>query len=321
MNPKVSVSIITYNAENYIEDVLESVISQQTNFEFEIVIGDDASSDKTQSILKSYHENYHRLIKLVLHGENVGANQNYLDTLAQCKGQYIAHLDGDDLMLPNKLQIQFDFLEENNLISACFHNMRVFEDQTNKLIRYYNNSKKRKYITFDELISEGAGLCHSSKMFRRTSIEDINLKLPTTIVFDWLMHIIHARHGDVAYIDQVLGEYRNNPNSVVFSNSKKIETVRKDLIKIIEIAKEFGACDRITNKAIARVNFERSLRALEQQNFSLFKVLIVQSAQNSIWISLTHKYIYKMKNLPYLLFTLHKIRKLVFDFLNENKVW
>ncbi|ASF13676.1 MULTISPECIES: glycosyltransferase family 2 protein [unclassified Shewanella] len=306
--PKVSVAIITYNAENFIRDVLTSVASQQSSFDFEIVIGDDASKDGTQEILKEFSERYNN-ISLVLHDSNVGANQNYLDVLAACKGEYIAHLDGDDLMYPNKLQTQSDYLDKNLDVSACFHNMKVFEDKTNKFIRFYNDSNRAEKVTIEELVKYGAGLCHSAKMFRRSTIEDIELTLPTKIVFDWLMHIIHARHGKIAYIDEVLGAYRNNPNSVVFSNTEKIEQVRQDFILTLKIAESFGVSRKSIIYGLARINFERSLRALEQKNYQLFNELIEESAKDGTYLGSYHQVIHRLRITPRLLYMLYSLKK------------
>lgn len=305
---KVSVAIITYNAENFIREVLTSVVSQQCSFDFEIVIGDDASKDGTIEILKEFSECFNN-IRLVLHDSNVGANQNYLDVLAACKGEYIAHLDGDDLMYPNKLQIQSDYLDKNLDVSACFHNMRVFEDKTERFIRFYNDSNRAEKVTIEELVKYGAGLCHSAKMFRRSTIEDINLTLPTKIVFDWLMHIIHARHGKIGYIDKVLGAYRNSPNSVVFANAEKIEQVRQDFILTLQIAESFGVSRNAVVYGLARINFERSLRALEQKNYQLFKELIEESAKDYAYLNCYHQVIHKFKSTPRLLYVFYSLKK------------
>lgn len=297
-NSKLSVSIITYNAEKYIESALDSVLNQETDFEYEIVIGDDGSRDRTPEILRKYAENYSN-VKAITRNENIGANKNYLDVLSNCTGEYIAHLDGDDLMLPGKLQKQVDFLDVNKNVAAVFHNMRVFDDETGEQIRLYNNSRTPKLKSLENIVKYGAGLCHSSKMFRRSTIEDIEINLNTEVIFDWLMHIIHARHGEIAYIDEVLGQYRYHITSVVFSNADKIQLIKEDLLKIIDFSSDYVA-EEVASYARARINFERSLRYLEIKNIKQFKHCIDESVSTN-FISVRHRVFYYLKNTPWLL--------------------
>src|SRR4026207_1049489 len=94
--PKVSVYLITFNQAQFIAKALESVLMQKTVFDYEIVVGDDCSTDGTIEILKSYQQRHPQKLKLVLHNENVGMMRNALDVLANCTGEYIACLEGDD---------------------------------------------------------------------------------------------------------------------------------------------------------------------------------------------------------------------------------
>ncbi|MGB9736101.1 MAG: glycosyltransferase family 2 protein, partial [bacterium] len=93
--PKVSVCITTYNHEKFIKEAIDSVLAQETNFNYDIVISDDFSTDKTQEILKKYQQAYPDKIHLMLNKINVGAIKNFNQALKACKGEYIAILDGD----------------------------------------------------------------------------------------------------------------------------------------------------------------------------------------------------------------------------------
>ena len=110
--PLVSIAVPVYNHELYIARALESALMQKTNFKFEIVVGDDYSTDKTREILKAYEEKYHERIVLILATENKGVVNNSLAIYNKCRGKYIAMLEGDDYWsFENKLQKQVDFLE------------------------------------------------------------------------------------------------------------------------------------------------------------------------------------------------------------------
>jgi glycosyltransferase involved in cell wall biosynthesis len=130
-SPLVSVFMITYNHEKYIAQALNSVLMQKTSFDYEIVIGDDCSTDSTQKIIKDYVTKHPNKIKPIFQTVNVGAMRNaYEFTLPECKGKYIATLEGDDYWTdPDKLQKQVDFLESNENYSVCFHHVIMVDAQ------------------------------------------------------------------------------------------------------------------------------------------------------------------------------------------------
>lgn len=118
---KVSVCMISFNHNKYIEKAIKSILMQKTDFNYEIVIGDDASTDGTQQIIYDL-ANEHPCIKPILRQKNLGITPNLLDTLSKCKGEYIAFLDGDDFWTdPHKLKKQVDFLDNNPDYVACYH--------------------------------------------------------------------------------------------------------------------------------------------------------------------------------------------------------
>ena len=129
----VSICCMTYNQEKYIAETIEGFLKQKTDFEYEILIHDDASTDSTQSIIKKYAKNYPERIKLVIQEENqyskgVDIVKEYLYPLVS--GKYVAICEGDDFWIDeNKLQKQIDILEENNSVNMCVHaTQEIFED-------------------------------------------------------------------------------------------------------------------------------------------------------------------------------------------------
>jgi glycosyltransferase involved in cell wall biosynthesis len=128
----VSVCCTTYNQKQFITQAVESFLMQQTNFQFEIVIGDDCSTDGTSKVLKSFIEKYPAKIKVISAKKNVGAHKNMIDTVKACKGKYLALCDGDDYWTdPHKLQKQVDFLEQNPEYIICCHYTRVIDTEGN----------------------------------------------------------------------------------------------------------------------------------------------------------------------------------------------
>ena len=127
--PLVSVWMIAYNHEGFIKQALESVINQKTTFPFEVIIGEDCSTDGTRKIIQKFEEQYPQLIKPIYHEKNVGAIRNaYEFCYPRLKGKYIACLEADDYWTdPLKLQKQVDFLENNSEYSISWTKYQILE--------------------------------------------------------------------------------------------------------------------------------------------------------------------------------------------------
>jgi len=112
--PYVSVYILSYYHEEYIVKALESVLCQETDYSFEIVIADDCSQDKTPEILEEYRLKYPGIIRVFINKENLGISLNHLNCIKKCRGKYLIELDGDDCFIDkNKIQDQVSFMESN----------------------------------------------------------------------------------------------------------------------------------------------------------------------------------------------------------------
>lgn len=133
---KVSVVMITYGHEKFIREAVESIISQKCNFEIELIIGNDASPDNTDEIIKNIlkvNPNSYK-IKYFNHKKNIGFMENHIFVLKQVKGDYIAICEGDDYWIDDlKLQKQFDFLEINQDYGMVFHDCKMLYEETNEL--------------------------------------------------------------------------------------------------------------------------------------------------------------------------------------------
>ena len=204
---KVSVCVVTYNQENYIAECLESLVTQQTSFKFEIIVGEDCSTDTTRAIVQSYVEKHPNLIVPLFYKENVGAVENIKQVYKKAKGKYIAHMDGDDMALPGKLQQQFDVLEENIDCNICTHNaFRV--DINNNIMGTHIEYPEGKY-TLLNLFQKFPFFTHSTKMFRnKYSHEFWDNLLKTSNIFDSDVHIENAIDGHIYHINNKLGKYR-----------------------------------------------------------------------------------------------------------------
>ncbi len=210
----VSICVVTYNQEKYIIQCLESLMNQNVNFEYEILVGDDCSIDSTTELIKDFTRKSTRPIQHIVRNSNVGGVLNAVDLYKKAKGRYIAHIDGDDLATPNKLQLQVNALEENPQCSMCTHDMFFIENEKH-LSRTFKKVKTGEYDII-YLLSRFPFFAHSSKMFRNDSTDDFWKNVyPET--FDFEYHVFHAKKGNIYHIDQPLGCYRLNTSSVSFN--------------------------------------------------------------------------------------------------------
>lgn len=146
----VSVVMITYNHEKYISKAIESVLMQKTSFRYELLIGDDASKDKTPEIIRGYKEQNPEIIKIKLRKRNVGGTRNSYELFMNAKGKYIAILEGDDYWTDElKLQKQFDFLEKNERYSGSCCDF-VFIDKEGKPYPENGANRLRKNLYADD---------------------------------------------------------------------------------------------------------------------------------------------------------------------------
>lgn len=149
----VSICCLTYNHEKYIAQAIDGFLMQETNFMFEVLVGEDCSTDRTRQILDDYALKHPDKIRLITSATNVGANNNAVRVFKAVRGKYIAICDGDDYWTdPLKLQKQVDFLEHNENYIMCGHySKRITE--TNE-IHYMNFNPKPLIYSFTDVMTE-----------------------------------------------------------------------------------------------------------------------------------------------------------------------
>lgn len=205
---KVSVSVLAYNHELYIEQAVRSILAQRTNFDYEIVIGEDFSTDRTLEILNDLQAQYPDKIRLLTTDHNLGMIQNSIRSFQACQGEYIALLDGDDYWTAeDKLQKQVDFLDQHPDFAICFHSVWQKDQdglQPPKVMR--PNQDKDVFEISDLISSNFIQTC--SAVLRNGAIQEFPAWAYSLNLLDWLMFIMAARHGKIKYIDEVMGAYR-----------------------------------------------------------------------------------------------------------------
>lgn len=214
---KVSVVMAAYNHSKYIEKALRSAVEQNVKFAYEVIVGDDASPDNTPEIIKKVYNDYPNIIKPVLRTKNLGAFRNTADLSRQCKGEYIAFLEGDDFWTDtNKLQKQVDFLDSHSDFAACCHKNCIVDDENNiisSLDDTFCNHEEYTWNDFSDFVLPGQT---ATLLVRRELIVDFfsNKKTQSAIKKirytpgDRLLALGLLCNGRVYCSDEVMSAYR-----------------------------------------------------------------------------------------------------------------
>ena len=211
IRPKVSIVSISYNQERYIAQALDSFLEQSTNFDFEVIVADDCSTDNTPAIISQYAKKFPNIIKPVLRRNNIGIQPNMIDALRRAKGDYIALCEGDDYWTdPLKLQIQADFLDDNAEFGLVFHPVRVFFENQKSDEYVFPKEKKASEFNLENLL-KGNFIQTNSVMYRRQDYTNLN---PNVMPFDWYVHLFHAKFTKIGFIDKVMSSYRRQEDGV-----------------------------------------------------------------------------------------------------------
>jgi glycosyltransferase involved in cell wall biosynthesis len=215
----LSVCLITYNHVKYINQAIDSILEQQTNFDWEIIIADDYSIDGTREILLDYQKKYPKLIRLILQEQNVGAARNWIDLITSPKAKYIAYFEGDDYWTdPLKLQKHVDFLEANPDYSAVTANTMFLNDG---ILKYnYTETKelwlKTKFpitLTYKDIASRIAP--HTSTWLFRNNIKAFPPSFLNFYVGDMPLFLMICDMGKVRYFNEIVSVYRVHDNGAI----------------------------------------------------------------------------------------------------------
>ncbi|MCI2228382.1 glycosyltransferase [Polaribacter sp. MSW13] len=295
--PLVSISVPTYNHENFIEECLDSILKQVTNFTFEIIIGEDQSDDRTREICIKYAEKYPNKIRLFLRDRKTSqyfengkfiCRFNGLWNRMSARGKYIAMCEGDDYWIdPLKLQKQVDFLEANeeyviHSANASFY----FQDEDNNKEILCRSEKEERVLTLKNFYTQN-NLSTLTVMFRNVKF-DYPKEYKNILYGDWALYtIILKNDGCLAYrSNEVFACYRIHNNGLMLSNSKvkHHEHEANQLIKIYEYLelspKKYNSNQKAT---VTKVMNTYILDLIAQRNFkSVFKYLFFDIKINGI---------------------------------------
>jgi glycosyltransferase involved in cell wall biosynthesis len=233
--PTVDVCMLTYNHAAYIEQAIESVLAQKTNFAVRLVIGDDCSTDATRQLVAAYAERYPAQFKLLFYERNIGIMPNLVRVLESCEAPFIAVLDGDDYWTdPDKLQQQVDFLTAHAAFSLCAHDVLMTREdgQPATLFSSTRPLLQQGIATFThaDVIRNGWFLPSASLLFRRAPIRQLPAWFPTVFSGDYSLHLLLSQAGLVHYSPATQACYRIHARGASYITPKNETNVLAKMI-------------------------------------------------------------------------------------------
>lgn len=214
-NPTISTCLIVYNQADYVRDCIDGALMQKTDYAYEIVIGDDCSTDRTSEICKKYAEEYPNLIRYFRREKNLGMIGNWAETIKNCNGKYIALCEGDDYWTdPFKLQKQVDFLEENEEYAAIFHNAQISNAATNTTELYRKEWNNSDEVSAEQIIKGGGGIYPTAALMFRTNSNKYCSYFPETQSGDTVLSLSLLLSGKFFFHNEVMSVYRIHSKGV-----------------------------------------------------------------------------------------------------------
>ena len=265
MKEKILVSVIvpTYNQSEYLELTLLNIINQKTNFHYEIIISNDASTDNSdsviQDIIKSKVNNENISIKYFNHEKNLGVIKNWMFCIEQCEGKYIAICEGDDYWIDeNKLQKQTDFLEQNHNYGLVFTNSKRINnnDIYENVIIIHPDDSKYKYLLPENIIPTLTTLFRNDQQVIEEYFHLLNTKNWTIADYP-LWFLINKRYKiyflrDYTAVYRITSNTASRPNDVIkkYLNTRTIYEIRKH-----NIDKDYDSSDMDDDFTLASMCF------------------------------------------------------------------
>ena len=284
LSEQVSVSIIctTYNQEEYISRALNSLVTQKTNFKYEIIVHDDCSTDQTSAIVRSFEEKYQGLIRAVYQKENQyskGIDVCMKICVPMARGKYIAICEGDDYWTDeNKIQLQYETLEAHLESDMCACGAVSVKAKDEKIIQNIEPKTEDAVLSIQEVILGGGRYLATASLFFRKELFLESMSFEKVITFDYTMQIKGALRGGIIYLNKNMAAYRvfadNSWSQRVEHNvEKRNRHIKKEISMLKELDKELQYIyhDIIEERLKAYTPFIKQLKSHKNEIFEEIK--------------------------------------------------
>ena len=255
---------MTFQQARFVRQTLESVLGQRTDFAFEVIVGDDASTDGTREILEEIAAEHPDRVRLLLHQRNFGdcGLSNFMSTVEASRGAYLAFLDGDDYWTdPDKLQRQVDFLDAHPECALCAHRIEHLSDDG---FRELSVRPPGGSGVHDVGWLIGDNFAHKiSTVARREAVASVPEWYRTTRIAsaDWLFNVLLARTGRIGYLDEPMALHRKRVDNLsAFYGTRRLLSDKLDALETLR--PYFPDQHRVLARAEQRVRLKLRLAQL-----------------------------------------------------------
>lgn len=304
--PEVTVCVITYNHEKYISQCLESIISQECNFSYEVVIRDDCSTDSTKKIIESFRKKHPNIIRLIDSDKNIGANKNLLKVFEKSRGRYIALCEGDDYWINSKkLQIQIDAMRAHAGATFCSHACRIHDREGLGEVAYIKGVNSLAETTCDDILNvSGQFSPTGSYFFTREAISTLPEWFADAPVGDFFIEMYGVVAGRGLHLNQPMSAYRTfSENSwSTQNNEQNAQQLVNFSMKMSTYLRQMSETENFRSfdfsRKIAASDFNAAIGALLTANANLFRLAIQKSWESKPRLSVTQAALYRLRKHP-----------------------
>ncbi|MCC5937199.1 MAG: glycosyltransferase [Lunatimonas sp.] len=257
--PLVSINCAAFNHSEFIQATLEGFLCQETNFKVEILIHDDASTDGTSEIIRSYEDRFPGIIHGIYQSVNQYSKGNKPSRINRdrSKGKYIALCEGDDYWTdPQKLQIQVDFLEAHPDLSLCYHSVVISDG---RFVENFSRDKDVRFSFVDSLrLKQGSTL---SMVYRRMLLDETFQNLIVGLpIGDWPLEAYLLTKGDGYYFSAPMGFYRKHHSGQTMLAGFRRKSIQTKMVFLSRLLKVKGVSKRFPMIMYILLNYFRLVR-------------------------------------------------------------
>lgn len=252
-NCLLTILIETYNQECFIKQTIESILNQDYWFDYEIIIGDDCSTDKTPVILDEYAKRFPQ-IKVIHNPKNLGAMGNYYNIVTKAKGKYIMDCAGDDYWLPGKVKKQILYLEKHPNIGMCYGTVKVLENS-----EFLDNLMGFDKPTFKNLLYgnrvPALTVCFRNNLFKKY-YKDVEPQNKPWLMEDYPLWLWLSKESRIKFFPDTFGVYRILSESASHSiDSVKVNKFNESIYQIKDFYSKKYNKEKLLEKYIFRNTF------------------------------------------------------------------
>jgi glycosyltransferase involved in cell wall biosynthesis len=251
-----------YNQERFVTKSIDSVLAQEFE-DMEIVIVDDASSDRTPEIVRDYERRFPGLFRVAFHESNRGVTKTCNHVLSLCEGKYVAFTAGDDLWLPGKIHKQVRVMEGEEGCILCYHDIEFFESETGRTLQHRNSGplgippREGSARSVARALMRVNFIGGQSVMVRRDALPEEGYDTRVKFSSDWLMwiEVLARSEGNVCYLPEILARYRRHE-----ANISKRREAEEDLTVFAIVVERYPWLRREVYFAGVRTRLRNGLR-------------------------------------------------------------